>query len=79
MLVMSASINLGDRVYLKIAVAGEPGYVSGFDHRGRALVDWSADMPEIGRLTAHDLDTLIIDEGFTVRQLDLFESDEVAA
>lgn len=48
-----------------------------FDKNGRALVDWSADMPEIGRLTAHDLDTLVVDESFTVRQLDLFE--EIAA
>ena len=40
-----------------------------FDKNGRALVDWSADMPEIGRWTAHDLDTLIVDEAFTVRQL----------
>jgi len=72
-----ASIILGSRVYLRLAVCGEPGCVMDFDKNGRALVDWSADMPEIGRLTAHDLDTLVVDESFTVRQLDLFE--EIAA
>ena len=35
------------------------------------LVDWSADMPEINRWTAHDLDSLVLDEAFCVRQLDL--------
>ena len=49
-----------------------------FDRRGRALVDWSADMPEIGRLTAHDPDTLIVDEAFRVRQLG-FEFESAAA
>lgn len=75
---MTASIQVGSRVYLKIAVAGEPGVVSSFDRRGRALVDW-IDMPELGRLTHHELDTLIVDASFTVRQLDLYEfADRVA-
>jgi hypothetical protein len=42
-----------------------------FNRRGQALVDWSADMPEINRWTAHDLDSLVLDEAFCVRQLDL--------
>ena len=75
---MSASIILGARVYLRLAVCGEPGCVMDFDRRGRALVDWSADMPEIGRLTAHDPDTLIVDEAFRVRQLG-FEFESAAA
>ena len=53
--------------------------VAGFDRQGRALVDWSADMPEVGRWTAHSLDSLIVDETFTVRQLDLFQFAERAA
>ena len=66
-------------MYLKLAVCGEPGYVASFDKHGRALVDWSADMPEIGRWTAHDVDSLVLDEAFTVRQLDLFDMDGIAA
>jgi hypothetical protein len=52
--------------------------VMGFDRRGRALVDWSMDMPEINRLTAHDSESLVVDEGFVVRQLG-FAFDEQAA
>jgi hypothetical protein len=74
---MDARINLGDRVYLKIAIAGDPGCVVAFDRKGRALVDWSFDMPELNRWTAHDPSSLVVDESFTVRQLDLF--DEIAA
>ena len=37
---MDARINLGDRVYLKIAVAGDPGCVIGFDRSGKAIVEW---------------------------------------
>ena len=48
-----------------------------FDHYGRALVDWP-DMQEIGRWTAHDPEDLVIDEAFTVTQLDL-SFDDVAA
>lgn len=66
-------------MYLKLAVCGEPGYVASFDKQGRALVDWSADMPEIGRWTAHDVDSLVLDEAFTVLQLDLFDLDGIAA
>lgn len=65
-------------MYLKLCVAGEPGCVVGFDRRGRALVDWSLDMPEIGRCTAHALDTLVVDEAFTVSQLDL-DFNDIAA
>jgi hypothetical protein len=48
------------------------------DRAGRALVDWSADMPEIGRWTSHAIETLVIDEAFTVRQLGL-DFGEIAA
>jgi hypothetical protein len=48
-----------------------------FDKKGRALVDWSFDMPELNRWTSHDPSSLVVDESFSVRQLDLFE--EVAA
>jgi hypothetical protein len=74
---MDARINLGSRVYIRIAVAGVPGVVSGFKG-GKVLVDWSADMPEIGRWTAHDPESLIVDEAFTVKQLGL-AFEEVAA
>lgn len=50
----------------------------GFNRAGKALVDWSADMPEINRLTAHDLDSLIVNEAFTVRQLG-FDYESLAA
>jgi hypothetical protein len=75
---MVASIHVGARVYIKFAVCGDPGCVMSFDKKGRALVDWSSDMPEINRLTAHDPESLIVDEAFTVRQLDL-SFDEMAA
>jgi hypothetical protein len=78
MVTQNTTIRLGSRVYLLNAIAGEPGCVIGFDRRGRALVDWSLDMPEIGRSTAHDVDTLIIDESFTARQLGLDFSDIAA-
>lgn len=74
---IGASINLGSRVYLRFAVAGEPGCVCAFDKKNRACVEW-IDLPEVGR-TWHDLDNLIVDEAFTVRQLDLFEFEELAA
>jgi hypothetical protein len=77
MLAMAQALQIGARIYLRNCVAGEPGCLVAFDKQGRALVDWSADMPEINRLTAHDLNTLIVDEAFCVRQLDLF--DEIAA
>jgi hypothetical protein len=73
----AASIQIGSRVYIKIAIAGDPGVVMKFDHYGRALVDWP-DMQEIGRWTAHDTESLVVDEAFTVTQLDL-SFDEVAA
>jgi hypothetical protein len=73
----SSLIWIGARVYLRNAVAGEPGCVMAFDH-GKALVDWSADMPEIGRWTSHSVDTLIVDEAFRVEQLDLFFEEQAA-
>ena len=73
---MSASIKVGSRVYIRIAVCGEPGCVMSFDKNGRALVEW-VDLPELGRWTAHDPESLVVDEAFTVEQLGLFE--EIAA
>ena len=72
-----ALIRMGSRVYLRGCIAGEPGFVTGFDRRGRALLDWSLDMPEIGRCTAHDPESLVVDEAFTVQhQFELaFESE----
>ena len=72
---MSASIKIGTRVYLRYAVAGDPGCIVGFDRRGRAIVEWY-DL-DLGHSTTHDLDALVVDTAFTVRQLDLFE--EMAA
>jgi len=48
-----------------------------FDH-GKALVDWSADMPEIGRWTSHSVDSLIVDEAFHVEQLGLCFEEQAA-
>jgi hypothetical protein len=72
---MTASIQVGTRVYLRNAVCGFPGCVVGWDRKGYALVYW--DDLDLGRNTAHAVDTLVVDEAFCVRQLDLF--DEVAA
>ena len=70
----NSQIGIGSRVYLKNAICGEPGCVTGVTRGGKALVEW-IDMPEIGRETEHRLDSLVLDEGFTVRQLDIsFES-----
>jgi len=73
---MGASIQVGTRVYIATCVAGEPGIVHEIDRKGCAKVEW-VDLPELGRWTTHSLDTLIVDESFSVRQLDLF--DEIAA
>ena len=76
LLAMDARINLGDRVYLKIAVAGDPGCVIGFDRKGKAVVEWY-DL-DLGHPTHHDPDMLILDEGFRVSQLG-FDFEEIAA
>jgi len=73
-----ASIQTGSRVYIRNAVCGFPGCVVGWDRSGRAIVYWD-DLPELGRNTAHDVDSLVLDEAFTVRQLDLFDMDGIAA
>ena len=73
---MDARINLGDRVYLKIAIAGDPGCVVAFDRKGKAVVEWY-DL-DLGHPTHHNPDMLIIDEGFCVSQLG-FDFDEIAA
>lgn len=64
------TIRIGSRVYLRNAVAGEPGCVRQIDPRGFAHVEW-VDMPEIARLTKHKIETLEIDTGFHVAQLGL--------
>jgi hypothetical protein len=74
---MEQAIHLGSRVYLKLAIAGEPGIVCGFGSNGKVHVEW-LDMLEVG-VTAHSPDSLIVDETFSVRQLDLFEFAQVAA
>ena len=61
---------------MKLAVAGDPGCVIGFDRTGKAMVEWY-DL-DLGRPTHHDLDMLILDEGFHVSQLG-FDFDEIAA
>ena len=71
-----ASIIVGSRVYLKIAIAGDPGCVIAFDRQGKAVVEWY-DL-DLGHPTHHDLDMLILDESFRVSQLG-FDFDEVAA
>lgn len=75
MLAMAQALKIGDRVYLKIAVAGDPGVIYGFDKSGKAEVEWY----DLSMRTRHDIENLILDEGFTVSQLDLFEFDEIAA
>ena len=72
-----ASIILGSRIYLRGCIAGEPGIVVGFNKRGWSEIYWPDLYADMGRHTFHDPDTLIVDESFTVRQLDLF--DEIAA
>ena len=72
-----ASIILGSRIYLRNAIAGEPGYVLALTGKVGLKSDWPDLHSEMGRHTFHALDTLIVDESFSVRQLDLF--DEIAA
>ena len=73
----TSTIRIGSRVYLRNAVAGEPGCVRLIDARGFAHVEW-VDLPEIGRFTKHQIDTLEIDTGFQVTQLGL-DFGEMAA
>lgn len=69
-------IRIGSRVYLRNAIAGDPGCVMSFDH-GKAVVEW-ADMPELGRHTRHALDSLVLDESFIVSQLDIAFEEQAA-
>jgi hypothetical protein len=73
---MIGRIQLGSRVYLRNAVAGEPGCVIGFTRGGKARVDW-VDL-DLGRPTEHAVDTLVVDEAFKVTQLGL-EFEQAAA
>lgn len=61
---------------MKLAVAGMPGCVVGFDRAGKALVYW--DDLDLGRNTTHSIDSLIVDEAFTVQQLGLDFSEQAA-
>ncbi len=74
---MLSTIRQGSRVYLRNCIAGEPGMVARFDSMGKAVIFWP-DMPELHRETAHSLDTLVVDEAFCVRQLDLSFSEQAA-
>jgi len=74
--VMSVIFQPGSRVYLANAVAGEPGIVYGFDQRGRVIVDWP-DL-NLGRMTHHDPESLIVDQQFKCKQFCL-EFDKLAA
>lgn len=73
----TSPIRIGSRVYLRNAIAGEPGVVMGFERGGKALVDWT-DLPEIGRWTSHVIDTLVVDESFRVTQLGLAFEEQAA-
>jgi hypothetical protein len=71
----TSTIRVGDRVYLKSAVCGEPGCVVGLV-RGKAEIFWP-DMPE-QRNTFHPPETLKLDTAYTVKQ-SAFDWDEIAA
>ena len=65
---MTSPTKIGDRVYLKNCIAGEPGCVRAF--RGpKAEIEWP-DMPEVG-LTKHKIEDLVVAESHTVVQLGL--------
>lgn len=71
---MSAEIHLGSRVYLSIAIAGDPGVVVGLDRKGHCVVDWY----DLGITTTHPIDRLVLDESFTVSQK-VFDFGDMAA
>jgi hypothetical protein len=68
----SIKIGIGDRVYLKHCVAGEPGVVTKI-HGNRAHVIWP-DLPEITEPISHSMDNLVVDEGFMARSHVDFET-----
>lgn len=74
---MGIFIQVGSRVYLRNAIAGEPGIVHEIDRKGYAKVEW-IDIPELGRWTSHSLDSLVLDESFSVSQLG-FDFERLAA
>ena len=59
---MVAELQLGSKVYVKEAVAGEPGVIVRLED-GAAIVEW-ADLPNGAHLTAHLVDELVPDESF---------------
>lgn len=56
------SLQLGSKVYVREAVAGEPGVIVRLED-GAAIVEW-ADLPHGAHLTAHLVDELVPDESF---------------
>lgn len=56
------ALQLGSKVYVRGAVAGEPGVVVRLED-GAAIVEW-ADLPHGAHLTAHLVDELVPDESF---------------
>lgn len=71
---MAQDIKLGSRVYLTIAIAGDPGVVVGFDRKGKCIVDWY----DLGITTTHPADRLVLDESFTVSQREFIFGDIAA-
>jgi hypothetical protein len=72
----NSPIRVGSRVYLKNAICGFPGCVVGFDRKGYALIYW--DDLDLGRNTAHKTDSLVLDEAFCVKQLDIDFGEQAA-
>ena len=70
-------IRIGSRVYLRNAIAGEPGMIMRFESRGRAVIYWP-DLPELARETTHSIDSLVVDEAFKVEQLGLAFEEQAA-
>lgn len=62
----SMPIRVGSRVYLRVAVVGDPGCVVAFDH-GKAVVEWY-DL-DLGHTTTHPVENLIVDEAFQGGQI----------
>ena len=59
---MVAELQIGSKVYIRKAIAGEPGVIVRMED-GAAIVEW-ADLPEGAHLTVHLVDELVPDESF---------------
>jgi len=62
---MDARIEIGARVFLRNAVAGEPGVIVKL-YGDRALVEWP-DL-NLGRPTKHSIDSLVLAEAYNEAQ-----------